>query len=63
MKTALYIAALLSLYAAVDAHDEFVMREIEVQEFAERQQRIEAIRAMDCGMSPVYLAQGPDSGE
>lgn len=58
-RAAAYIALIFGLFALIQWHDEYTERRIAEREYVERQQRIEAVRAMDCGVSPVYLAQGP----
>lgn len=62
-RAAAYLAVIFGLFALIQWHDEYTERRIAEREFIERQQRIEAVRAMDCGVSPVYLAHGPDSAE
>lgn len=56
---AAYLAALLILFALIQWHDEATAERIAAREQADRQQIADAIRDMDCGESPVHLAQSP----
>lgn len=63
MKNAILILALLALFTFLHWHDAYTAERIAAREYAERQQAIDAINALNCGESPFYLAQAPRSAE
>ncbi|NMF98424.1 hypothetical protein GPA27_13615 [Aromatoleum toluolicum] len=58
-RTATYIAAIFGLFALLQWHDAATAERIAAREQADRQQIADSIRDMDCGESPVNLAQSP----
>jgi hypothetical protein len=58
-RTAAYLAAIFGLFVLLQWHDEATAERIAAREQADRQQIADAIRDMDCGESPVHMAQSP----
>lgn len=58
-RTAAYIAVIFGLFVLLQWHDEATAERIAAREQADRQQIADSIRDMDCGESPVHLAQSP----
>lgn len=58
-RAAAYIAAIFGLFVLLQWHDAATAERIAAREQADRQQIADSIRDMDCGESPVNLAQSP----